>query len=93
MRLKDKEIQRIAKMVIKHLAEKKLFEPKRDLPFLENRIVELLMANMQEEADIDNETKKMMEQYDAQIKAGQIEYHKMYRMIKQQLAKDRNFVL
>lgn len=93
MRLKPNEINRICRRVITVLTEKKLFIPKCDAGKLTQRLVELVQKNMEEEVAIDQEAQKMMAQYDDQIRSGQADYHRVYQMIKNKIAKDRKFVL
>jgi len=43
------------------------------------------------EEEIENEAKKMMAKFESQIQSGEIDYHKMYTMVKKQLMKDKKF--
>jgi hypothetical protein len=92
MRLKPSDIERLTRKIIHNLNDKKLFIPKRDLPFLIQRITTILQKNVEEEAAIDAETARTMTQYETQI-AGTGEYHRMYQMIKNKIAKEKKFVL
>lgn len=60
---------------------------------LRSAIEGVILRNMEEEVAIEDEVKKIMEQYRAQIASGAVDPQKIYMMIKKQVAKDRKFIL
>lgn len=93
MRLKTHEIERLARSIIDTLHTRKLFIAKVELPQLRQRVIDIMQANMEAEVKLEAEVKAMMGQFEAQIQRGEVEYHRMYQMIKTKLAKERKFVL
>ncbi len=93
MRLKKEQIQKIAELVLKGFKEKKLAAFKVPEEKILSRIQEIIIKDLRVESDLDEEVKTMMEKYKAQISSGQIDYQKMFQMIKKQLIKDRGLVI
>ncbi len=57
------------------------------------KIAGAIHQNLDQEQKIEDEVKKIMEQYKSQIASGAIDPQKVYMMIKKQVAKERKFVL
>ncbi|HSA60336.1 MAG TPA: DUF507 family protein [bacterium] len=93
MKLKREEIRKIAELVMKNLTAHALIEPKVPHEKLVEKVESLIFKNLEEEVSIEEEVKKLMEQYRAQIASGSIDPQKAYTMIKKQVAKDRKFIL
>lgn len=93
MKLKTDEIRRIATLILKNLQERSLIVPRVGEDQIVARIETVFAKNLQEEAAIEEEVKKIMEQYRSQIASGSIDPQKAYMMIKKQVAKERKFVL
>lgn len=93
MKLKREEIHKIAELVVKNLSAHSLMISKSGTDQLLSKIETVLQRNMDEEAAIEEEVKKLMEQYRSQIASGTIDPQKAYMMIKKQIAKERKFVL
>lgn len=93
MRLKKEQIQKISELILKGLKDKKVATFKVSEEKVLNRIVEVITKDLRVESDLDEEVKKMMDKYKAQIDAGHIDYQKMFQMIKKQLIKDRGLVI
>lgn len=93
MKLKTDEIRRIAALILKNLQERSLIVPRVGEDQIVARIETVFAKNLQEEQAIEEEVKKIMEQYRSQIASGSIDPQKAYMMIKKQVAKERKFVL
>lgn len=93
MKLKREEIRKIAEAVLKNLNDHSLIASKTPNDKVLERIETLIARNLEEEAAIEEEVKKLMEQYRAQIASGSIDPQKAYMMIKKQVAKERKFIL
>ena len=57
------------------------------------KIEQVIQKNMEEEQKIEEEVKRLMEQYRNQMAAGSVDPQRVYQMIKKQVAKERKFVL
>jgi hypothetical protein len=93
MKLKREEVRKIAELVMKNLGAHSLIETKSPHEKLVERIETVIFKNLEEEAAIEEEVKKLMEQYRSQIASGSIDPQKAYMMIKKQVAKERKFIL
>lgn len=52
-----------------------------------------IMDDLMVEDRLNEETHKILDEHSSQIRQGSIEYHKMFRMVKEKLARDRNLIL
>ena len=93
MKLKKEEITKISRLIVMHLTTAKLLELKIGEDKVVSRIEGIIGKNMDEEAAIEEQVKKLMDQYSDQIASGAIDPQKAYMMIKKQVAKERKFVL
>jgi len=93
MRLKPEEIQRIARRIVRNLKEKGVASFKTDESKILARIEAVFVKNLNEEGAIEEEVRRLMDQYRAQVASGAIDPQKAYQMIKKQVAKDRKFIL
>lgn len=93
MRLKKEQTQKIAELVLKNLREKKLITPR--VP--ENKILESIYAvitnDLMAEVKIEDEARKLMDKYRAQIESGMLNERELLMKIKKQLAKERKIIL
>ncbi len=93
MRLPVEHIKRIASLVVKNLKEKELVRFKVDEGEIRRRIEEIILQNMKEEEELDREVERILKSHAAEIEKGGADYKKMFRMVKQKLARERNFIL
>jgi len=93
VKLKREEIAKIASLIQKHLKEGSHLANAAADDRVRERIEAIIVKNLQEEAAIEDEVKRLMEQYRSQIASGAIDAQKAYMMIKKQVAKDRKFIL
>jgi hypothetical protein len=93
MKLKREEIAKIAALIQRHLKDGGHIANNAPDDRVRERIDAVITKNLQEEVAIEDETKRLMEQYRAQIASGAIDAQKAYMMIKKQVAKDRKFIL
>ena len=92
MHLKKEQMAQLAHQIVEDLkksgvifkgVEEKIFE----------KIFHVIQKNVEQELEIEDQVKKLMDQYKVQIASGSIDAQKVYQMIKRQVAKERNFVL
>jgi len=93
MRLKKEQIQKIATLVVSNLLKEKAAVFKVAEAQIRERIQEVITTNLMAEVKLEDDVRKLMEQYRAQINAGQLDSQKVFQMIKKQLVKERNFVI
>ena len=93
MRLKKEQIQKIASLLTTELQKQKAASFKVSEEKIRERIQEIITQNMMEEVKLEDDVRKLMEQYRAQINSGQLDSQKVFQMIKKQLVKERNLVI
>ncbi len=93
MRLKKEQIQKIASLLATELQKQKAASFKVSEEKIRERIQEIITQNMMEEVKLEDDVRKLMEQYRAQINSGQLDSQKVFQMIKKQLVKERNLVI
>lgn len=93
MKLKREEIAKIAALIQGRLKEAHLVTTSAPDERIRERIESVISKNLEEEAAIEDEVRKLMEQYRSQIASGAIDSQKAYMMIKKQVAKERKFIL
>lgn len=93
MRMKKEEIDRLARLIVANLKDRKVAAFKAPEERLVSRVVSVFTKNLEEETAIEEEVRKLMDRYRAQIGSGEIDPQKVYQMIKRQVAKERKFIL
>lgn len=93
MRLKKEQVQKISDLVVKALTTRKLARFKVPEEKILLRVNEIITQNLLAEDKLDEEVRKLMEQYQNQIAQGQLDRQKVFQMIKKQLVKERNLVI
>lgn len=91
MKLKPNQIKKLSSQIFQKLISKNsidvLSSERKAVECIEN----VFLADARKEEEIENEAKKMMEKFEKQVASGEIEYHKMYSMIKKQLMREKKF--
>ena len=93
MKIKSEEIDRIVDLVLANLKNKKLVSFKAPEEKVRQRMIEIFMQNLEQEDRLDGEVEEILKKFEREISSGQIDYRKMFQKIKNQLAKERNFIL
>jgi hypothetical protein len=87
----DKDLHRAAARLVSALVEKDLLAPREKPAELEKRVFGALQKNFQEEAAIDREAHRILEENKREM-AG-MDQHKLLVKIREKVARDRGFVL
>ena len=95
MRLKEEQIQRLADKVISDLTEASLITLKSERGAALNAIKAAIIADIKAEETLERDAETLLDQTLRSMGSGAagIDRHKMFRMIKEKLAKDRKIVL
>ncbi len=93
MRLKKEQIQKLAHLVFNVLRNPKIATFKTHEDKILSRIGEIITANLVEEDRLEEEVRRLMQQYEHQIASGQLDRQKVFQMIKKQLVKEKNIVI
>jgi len=87
------EIQSLAEAVTERLEVDPDVEFLRPRTEVQAEVAAVLTENMEEERRINAACERILESYAREIDRGRADPHKMFRMIKEKLAKERGFVL
>ena len=87
----DKKLHRAAQRVAKAFVDEKIVAAKASPAEIEKRVFEALRANFQEEAAIEREAERILDENKRQI--GGMDQRTLLVKIKEKLARDRGFVL
>lgn len=91
MAASDKVIHRAAERVVQTLVEGKLLATHRPRAEVEKRVVEAIRANFREEAAIEREAERILEENRRQTTG--MDQRSLLLKIKEKLARERGFVL
>ena len=58
-----------------------------------NFLVHVITDDLQVEDRLDKEVREILEQYAEKMDQDRIQYHQMFKMVKEKLAKERNLIL
>lgn len=92
MRLRPDIYKKIARLVLNDLRTNKLVVLRVPEKTVLTKIESVLLHDAKIEEDIDLEAKKTLEKFRAQVVSGEIEYHKMFQLVKKQLMKEKKFI-
>lgn len=92
MKLTPLQMQKLVEKVFQVWKAHDAITFKEDEPKVVARAVEAVKQNYQEEADLEKEVHKMLDNLE-RTNAGEFERYKMFPLLKQKLAKERKVVL
>ncbi|MBT0665036.1 DUF507 family protein [Geobacter pelophilus] len=95
MRLKDEQIHRLAEKVITDLSTAGLIKLKSERGAALNAVKNAITADLKAEEALERDAENLLDQTLRSMGSGaaSIDRHKMFRMIKEKLAKERKIVL
>lgn len=92
LKQKTVPLTKLARVILDQLKKEQLVVVKTTEKAVLNKIEHILLADAQIEADIEAQARRMMDKFRPQIEAGEIDYQKMFVMLKKQLIKDKKFI-
>jgi hypothetical protein len=93
MRLAKERIHHMADSLIARLQSLEFLEITGDRKALKSALEQAMTEELSVEDRLNAEIRQMMQQYERQIEQGQVDYQKMFTMIKQKLVRDRGLIL
>ena len=93
MRLKPEQIKKLSRSIYDKLIDEDLIVLRGPESAVIKKIENILLADARAEDDIEVHAKEMMKKFMPQVQSGEIDYQKMYGMIKKQLIRDKKFVV
>ena len=93
MKLDDAKVKHICQKALDTLKDKGLIVLKTDENKVLGSMLEAFLNNLKEEAQIEQEAKKLVEMHHATMAQTGMNQSKMFMMIKKELARKRGFIL
>ncbi len=93
MRLTKERIHHMAESLIVRLHELSYLDVTGDRKALRESLEQTMTEELGVEDRLNVEVRRLMETYERQIEQGQVDYQKMFTMIKQKLVRDRGIIL
>lgn len=92
MKTNDRQIRRIAEAILKGLKNQKVIQFKESEEVVLKRATEMVRADFQREAELDQEVVKMLDDLERQ-NPGKFQRYKMFPLLKKRLAKEKKIIL
>lgn len=92
MKLKDRSLQLLARGLCQTWSEQGALLFKEDTDKIQALIVATLKANLAEEAALDEEVHRKLEELERNH-GGEFDRHKMFPMLKRKMAEEKGFIL
>jgi hypothetical protein len=92
MRLRKKQIESISVDIVEELIRENSVKCS-DIEELKASIRRLITEDLMVEDKLNDEVRKILDEHSSQIRQGSIEYHKMFRLVKEKLARERKIIL
>jgi hypothetical protein len=93
MRLRRKMIDYIAKIIADNLLEEEFLGMEGSPEVLTAEIRRVIREDLQIEDRLNEEVKEILRAYTAEIDRGNLDYSRMFAMVKRQLVKERGLIL
>ena len=93
MRLRKEMIERISVKIVDRLLRREIIEINTDEEAIRNRIVSLIEEDLMVEDRLNNEVKDILRDHQDEMDKDNVDYSRMFTMVKTKLARERNLVL
>lgn len=93
MKLSKQEVQEVSRNILERFISENLINFKSNKENVLKKIIELFTDELMVETRLNEEVRKIMEQYRKEIESGKVDGQKLFEMIKKQLIKERGLIL
>jgi hypothetical protein len=93
MKLSKERIAHMAESLTQRLTQQKVVAPAGSHQAMVETLGHAITEELAVEDKLNTEVRTLMKKYEAEIDRGQVDYQKMFLMVKKQLAKDRGIIL
>lgn len=93
MKLSRERIAHLAESLTQRLTQQKLVALSGSHQALVDTLGRAITEELAVEDKLNDEVRTLMKKYEAEIEKGQVDYQKMFQMVKKQLAKERGVIL
>ncbi|MEW6379127.1 MAG: DUF507 family protein [bacterium] len=92
MKLRKQHIEVIASRIIDELQDKGALEVEDDSK-AKALVRKVIIDDLMVEDKLNDEVRELLEKVSSEVRQGSVEYHKMFRLVKEKLVKERNLIL
>jgi hypothetical protein len=93
MRITKERVHFISKTLLERLLEQNLITVQIPKEELVRRIEHIMTEDLMIEDRLHQEVREILKGYEAEIEKGNVDYHKMFLMVKNKLVKERGIIL
>ena len=93
MRLRREMIEYLSRKIVETLVEKEMIELETDKEKLQGRINQLITEDLLVEDKLNEEVRELLRKHMEEVYKGDVDYSKMFNMIKNKLVKERGLIL
>lgn len=93
MKLSKERVTTLSKKLTETLLKESLISFRSKKEILASRIESILLDDLQVEDRLNAEVREILKSHEREIERGEVDYQKMFQMVKKQLAQERNLVL
>ncbi len=93
MRLRKEMIERIANKIVERLNRRELISEDSNQEVLRIRIAHVIETDLMVEDRLNDEVKEILRDFEDEMDRGNVDYSRMFTMVKTKLARERNLVL
>lgn len=93
MRLRREMIERISRKIVERLVRRELISEDSDQEVLKTRIARVIESDLMVEDRLNDEVKDILRDFQDEMDKGNVDYSRMFTMVKTKLARERNLVL
>jgi hypothetical protein len=92
MKLRKQQIEIIAVRIIDELRQRGALEVE-DESKAKALVKKVITDDLLVEDKLNEEVRELLEKFSSEIRQGSMEYHKMFRLVKEKLVKEKNLIL
>ncbi len=93
MRIRREMLQHLAQAITRDLVEKGCIKSEGPREEIEERIRGVIAEELQVEDRLNDEVKELLRAHGAELSRSEVDYYKMFAMVKRKLAQERGIVL
>lgn len=93
MRLVHGRIEMMARAIVQRLVAQRAIALHAPAAELVTHVTGLIERELAVEDQLNQEVRELLKQYQRQIDSGQVDYQRMFTMVKRQLAKERGVII
>ena len=93
MRIAHGRVEMMAKAIVQRLVAQRAIAVHGPEVGLVARVTALIEEELAREDQLNQDVRELLKQYQRQIDSGEVDYHRMFSLVKRQLAKERGVII